>query len=133
MPLTFGRQAVKLPDDVWKVVLDTLSRFDDIDCDSPELKEYVEQNCDITLFDGGAFIADQNEFDVFVVPEKRGKWAIRREINGFLAKLAQTHNKAIVKINESNVTSLRLAEGFGLDEVAREGPNIILERPLWVA
>lgn len=133
MPSTFGLQAVKLPDDVWKVVLDTLSRFDDIDCDSPELKEYVEQNCEITLFDGGAFIADQNEFDVFVVPEKRGKWAIRREINGFLAKLAQRHSKAIVKINEENITSLRLAEGFGFDEVARDGPNIILERPLWVA
>lgn len=113
-------------------MLDTLSRFDDIDCDSPELKEYVEQNCEITLFDGGAFIADQNEFDVFVVPEKRGKWAIRREINGFLAKLAQTHSKAIVKIHEKNAPSLRLAIGFGFVPVGRNKRNkIILERPLW--
>ena len=130
---TFGHQGVKLPDDVWQVVLDTLAKYDDIRCPSPELKSYIEKHAQITLFDGGAFIADNNEFDVFVVPEKRGKWAIRREINAFLAKLAEKHNKAIIKIYPENKPSMRLAKGFGFEPVGKQGRQIVLERPLWVA
>ena len=128
-----GHLDVKLPDDVWEVVLATLKRFDGIQCDDPKLRHYVEENCDITLFDGGAFIADGNEFDLFVVPEKRGKWAIRKEINQFLAKLAQEHSKAVIKIYPENKTSMRLALGFGFDPVRKDGRQIVLERPLWVA
>lgn len=124
---------MKLPDDVWRVVLDTLERFDGIRCDSQELRSYVEENFSITLFDGGAFIADGNEFDLFVLPEKRGKWKIRKEISAFLAKLAQEHCKAIVKIYPENKPSLRLAKGFGFEPVGSYGRQIVLERPLWVA
>lgn len=124
---------MKLPDDVWAVVLDTLKRFDGIQCDNPDLRDYVEENCNITLFDGGAFIADGNEFDVFVVPEKRGKWAIRKEINAFLAKLAQEYSKAIIKIYPENKPSLRLALGFGFEPVGMQDRQIVLERALWVA
>ena len=130
---TFGHQGVKLPDDVWRVVLDTLAKYDDIRCPSPELKRYIEKHVQITLFDGGAFIADGNEFDIFVVPEKRGKWAIRREINAFLAKLAQRHSKAVIKIYPENKPSMRLAKGFGFEPVGTQGRQIVLERALWVA
>jgi GNAT superfamily N-acetyltransferase len=123
---------MKLPDKVWAVVLDTLEQFDGIRCDSPELRDYVENHCDITIFDGGAFIADGNEFDLFVVPEKRGKWRIRKEISAFLAKLAETHSKAVIKIYPENKPSLRLAKWFGFKPVGRDGRQIVLERPLWV-
>lgn len=124
---------MKLPDEIWQVIVDTLAKYDGIYCPSPELKQYVEQHTEITPFDGGVFIADGNEFDLFVVPEKRGKWAIRREINAFLAKLAQEHSKAIVKIHKKNSRSLRLAIGFGFIPVGENTRNkIILERPLWV-
>lgn len=124
---------MKLPDDVWQVICDTLDKYDGLDCRNlPELRDYVETHTQITPFDGGVFIADGNEFDVFVVPEKRGKWAIRKEITKFLAKLAQEHSKAIVKIHEKNLRSLRLAVGFGFVPVGRNKRNkIILERPLW--
>ena len=124
---------MKLPDDVWRVVLDTLAKYDDIRCPSPELKRYIEKHAQIMLFDGGAFIADGNEFDVFVVPEKRGKWAIRREISAFLAKLAEKHSKAIIKIYPENNPSIRLAKGFGFEPVGIQGRQIVLERALWVA
>lgn len=130
---TFELLDVKLPDDVWQVVIDTLAKYDDIRCPSPELKRYIEKHAQITLFDGGAFIADGNEFDVFVVLEKRGKWAIRREINAFLAKLAEKHSKAVVKIYPENEPSLRLALGFGFEPVGKHGRQIVLERALWVA
>lgn len=117
---------------MWAVVLDTLERFDGVRCDSPELRAYVEANTQITLFDGGAFIADGNEFDVFVVPQKRGKWAIRKEINALLAKLAQKYDKAVIKIYPENKPSLRLALGFGFEPVGSDGRQIVLERPLWV-
>lgn len=124
---------MKLPDEIWQVICETALRYDGIDCNLPGLRDYVEQNIEITLFDGGAFLSDGNEFDVFVVPEKRGKWAIRREINGFLAKLAQRYEKAIVKIHEQNAKSLRLAIGFGFQPVGRNKRNkIVLERQLWV-
>lgn len=124
---------MRLADDVWQVVLDTLAKYDGIYCPSPELKQYVEEHTQITPFEGGAFIADGNEFDVFVVPEKRAKWAIRREINSFLAKLAEEHSKAIVKIFPENKSSMRLAKGFGFEPVGTQGRQIVLERALWVA
>ena len=125
---------MKLPDDVWQVICDTLDKYDGLDCRNlPELREHVEEHAQITPFDGGVFIADGNEFDLFVVPDKRGKWAIRREINAFLAKLAQEYSKAIIKIYPENETSMRLALGFGFEPIAKEGRQIVLERPLWVA
>jgi hypothetical protein len=124
---------VKLADDVWQVIVDTLVKYDGIYCPSPELRHHIEKHTQITPFDGGVFIADGNEFDLFVVPERRGKWAIRKEINRFLAKLAQEHSKAVIKIYPENETSMRLAFGFGFEPVGKDGRQIVLERPLWVA
>ena len=124
---------VKLPDDVWEVICDTLARFDDIECRSPELREFIEQNTQITLFDGGAFVADGNEFDLFVVPKRQGKWRIRKEVNEYLARMAQRYDTAIVKISERNTRSLRLARFFGFQDVGRDGTSIVMERNLWAA
>lgn len=124
---------MKLADDVWQVIVDTLVKYDGIYCPSPELRHHIEKHTQITPFDGGVFIADGNEFDLFVVPERRGKWAIRKEINRFLAKLAQEHSKAVIKIYPENETSMRLAFGFGFEPVGKDGRQIVLERPLWVA
>lgn len=125
---------MKLPDEVWEVICDTLDKYDGLDCRNvPELRDYIETHAEITLFDGGAFIADGNEFDLFVVPEKRAKWAIRKEINAFLAKLAEKHSKAVIKIYPENHTSMRLAIGFGFEPIRMDGRQTVLERPLWVA
>ena len=124
---------MRLPDDVWQVICETTHKYDGFDCDVPELREYIETHAQITLFDGGVFLADGNEFDLFVVPEKRGKWAIRKEINSFLDTLAQKHSKAVIKIYPENEISMRLALGFGFKPIAKEGRKIVLERPLWVA
>lgn len=125
---------VKLPDNVWEVICDTLAIFDGIECRSPELREYIEENAQITLFDGGAFIADGNEFDLFVVPERRGKWNIRKEINKFLATMAERHDVVTVKISERNTRSLRLARFFGFKDCQKDHRGKIeLEKRLWVA
>jgi hypothetical protein len=118
-----------LSDEVWQVIKDHLAK-DGFVCDN-SVKKLVEENAEITPFNGGVFITVGNEFDVFVVPEKRGKWNIRGEITRFLAKMAEKHDIAIVRINEDNVKSLRLAKFFGFDEIERKDGVIKLERKLW--
>lgn len=115
------RQAVKLPDDVWSVIADHLvkSGFQPTD----QIRELIECTADIVLFDGGAFIAHGNEFDLFVVPERRGKWRIRSEITKYLQQMACKHGTIIVRINQNNSPSLRLAYHFGFKEVDREIEN----------
>lgn len=124
---------VKLPDAVWEVICDTLAKFDGIECRSPELREYIETHAQITLFDGGAFIADGNEFDLFVVPERQAKWRIRKEISAYLATMAKRYDKALVRIYPENSRSLRLALGFGFEPVGNDGRQMVLEKKLWVA
>jgi hypothetical protein len=118
-----------LSDEVWQVIKDYLAKKG-IVCDD-KAKKIIEDNTEITPFNGGVFIAVGNEFDVFVVPEKQGKWNIRGEITRYLAKMAEKHDIAIVRINEDNVKSLRLAKFFGFDEVERKDGIVILERKLW--
>lgn len=125
---------MKLPDKVWDVICDTLAKFDGIDCRLPELREYIEKHAEITLFDGGAFISDGNEFDLFVVPERQGKWRIRQEINAFLARMAEKHDTAIVKISGQNTRSLRLARFFGFKDCGKDKwGKTVLEKKLWEA
>ena len=118
---------MRLPDEVWQVIADYLLERRGVI--APEgLREWTENNLDITVFDGGAFISHQNEFDLFVVPEKRGKWRIRSTFNGFLNKMHEKHDKIVVKIYADNASSLRLAKGFGFTEVGRENGMIRLEK-----
>jgi hypothetical protein len=118
---------VKLADDVWQVIKDYVKERRGIDVPD-EAREWSEQNLDITPFDGGAFIAHGNEFDLFVVPEKRGKWRIRSEITKYLDTLGKAHGTIIVKIYQDNRASLRLAHFFGFVEVSRDNDIIRLEK-----
>lgn len=118
---------VKLPDDVWQVIRDHLRTYKGFEAPD-ELKTALEQNTDIELFDGGAFVAVGNEFDLFVVPEKRGRWRIRSVIGNYLDRMGRLHGKIVARIDERNTPSLRLARHFGFIEVSRENGVIRLEK-----
>lgn len=118
---------MKLPDDVWGVITEYLQKYRNIDAPL-ELKEWAENNLDITLFDGGAFLTHGNEFDLFVIPSKRGKWRIRSVLKNFFDAMFAKHEKIIVKIYADNSASLRLALKFGFIEVNRENGMIRLEK-----
>lgn len=118
---------MKLPDNVWQVVKDHLLRYKGYE--APDgLRDALEQHTDIELFDGGAFIAVGNEFDLFVVPEKRGRWRIRSVIGEYLDRMGRIHGKIVARIDERNTPSLRLARHFGFHEVSRENGVIRLEK-----
>jgi|TARA_R110000868_G_scaffold89184_2_gene248337 hypothetical protein len=123
--------AAKLPDDVWQVIKDHLLKYKGYEAPD-DLRDKLEKNTDIELFDGGAFVAVGNEFDLFVVPEKRGRWRIRSVLKNYLDKMGRTHGKIVVRINEHNMPSLRLARGFGFKEISRENGTIRLENESWV-
>lgn len=118
---------MKLPDDVWQVIADYLLERRGIVAPL-EVREWAENNLDITLFDGGAFLAHGNEFDLFVIPEKRGKWRIRSVLKDFFDAMLAKHEKIVIKIYADNAPSLRLALGFGFKEVGYENGMIRLEK-----
>ena len=115
-----------LTDDVWQVVKDYLLEHRGIDAPE-ELRSFLETQMVVTPFDGGAFIASGNEFDLFVVPERRGRWNIRGEITKYLRDMAAAHGTIVVKIYDDNVKSLRLAKFFGFTEISRNNGMIRLE------
>jgi len=123
---------VKLPDDVWQVICDYLLERRGVVA-PPGLREWVEDNLDITLFDGGAFVAKDNEFDLFVVPERRGRWNIRGQVTKFLSTMGRKHGTIVAKIYADNSASLRLAHHFGFKEASRDGDLIKLESTSWAA
>lgn len=127
MPSTCGSVGVKLPDDVWQVIRDHLRTYKGFEA-SDGLKGALEQNTQIELFDGGAFIAVGNEFDLFVVPEKRGRWRIRSVIGDYLDRMGRLHGKIVARIDERNTPSLRLARHFGFYEISRENGVVRLEK-----
>ena len=131
MQLTSESVAAKLPDDVWQVIKDHLLKYKGYEAPD-DLRDKLEKNTNIELFDGGAFVAVGNEFDLFVVPEKRGRWRIRSVLKNYLDKMGRTHGKIVVRINEHNMPSLRLARGFGFKEISRENGTIRLENESWV-
>jgi hypothetical protein len=110
-------------DSIWKVIATYLAEYD-IPF-SNEVREFIEKSCDIVQFNGGAFISYGNEFDLFVVPEKRGKWNIKHEIKKYLSDMKQKHGTLLVRINEKNTRSLRLARFFGFIETGREDGDVI--------
>jgi hypothetical protein len=118
---------VKLADDVWDVIKTYLHDRMGFDA-TQEAREWMEQNLEITPFDGGAFLAKDNEFDLFVVPEKRGRWNVRGTFTKYLETMAKAHDTIVVKIYEDNIASLRLAKGFGFNEVSRNNGLIRLEK-----
>lgn len=121
---------MKLTDDIWQVIYDTAVKYDKIR-PNPNMRRYIEQNATITPFDGGVFVAVGNEFDLFVLPEKQGKWRIKSVITNYLSDMTDKYGALIVKIHENNHKSLRLAKFFGFKEVARLNGKITLERKSW--
>lgn len=122
-----GSAGVKLPDDVWQVIRDYLCTYKGYEAPD-ELKTVLEENTKIELFDGGAFVSVGNEFDLFVVPEKRGRWRIRSVFGDYLDRMGRIHGKIVARIDERNTASLRLARHFGFHEVSREHGVIRLEK-----
>lgn len=118
---------MRLPDNVWQVIKDYLHEYKKYDPPN-ELKNILEELADIELFDGGAFIAIGNEFDLFVVPEKRGKWRIRTVFNDYLDRMGRKYSIVVAQIDEKNKSSLRLAQHFGFYETNRENGVIRLEK-----
>ncbi len=118
---------VKLADDVWQVIRDHLRTYKGFEAPD-ELKTALEQTTEIEPFDGGAFVAIGNEFDLFVVPQRRGRWRIRSVVGDYLDRMGRKHDKIVVRIDERNTPSLRLARHFGFNEVSRESGVIRLEK-----
>ena len=118
---------VKLPNDVWQVIKNHLLTYKGFEAPD-ELKTVLEQTTNIELFDGGAFVSVGNEFDLIVVPEKRGRWRIRSVVGNYLDRMGRLHGKIVARIDERNTPSLRLARHFGFTEVSRENGVIRLEK-----
>ena len=112
---------MKLPDNVWQVIKDYYQITDD-------LRSVVEEKAEIYLFNGGAFLSVGNEIDLFVIPEKRGRWQIRTEMTKYLNTMSERYGKIVAQINECNNPSLRLARHFGFNEVSRENGVVRLEK-----
>ena len=119
-------------DDVWATMREYNRDYYGRDL-TPEIRQALPDLTEITTFDGGVFVSKGNEFDLFVVPAKRGRWRIRSEITKFLRKLGAKHNSLIVNINEHNAKSLRLAKFFGFTEISRKDKIIQLESTSWAA
>ena len=75
----------QLTDDIWQVICDHLLKYKGI-VGNDDIKRYIEDNMEIIPFDGGVLVVKENEFDVFVVPEKRGKWRIRSTGEAFFKR-----------------------------------------------
>ena len=119
-----------ISDDLWAVIVDYMREYYDVEA-TDALRDALEKHTQIKVFDGGAFIAINNEFDLFVVPAKRGRWRIRSEITQYLKDMAAVYGRMVVKISERNQPSLRLAKHFGFKEIGRENGFVRLENTSW--
>lgn len=125
MQVTYGKGL--LTDAVWQTIKDYLAqKKGKVVPDS--MRGWLEQNTQVTPFDGGAFIAIGNEFDLFVEPERRGRWRVRSTVSQYLDRLGHLHGKIVARINEDNHPSLRLARHFGFEEVSRENGVVRMEK-----
>lgn len=117
-----------LSDDIWQVIkhhLQTRKGYEDVPIG---LKTAIEITAEIEEFDGGVFISIGNEFDLFVLPERRGKWRIRSIVSDYLNRMGAKYGKIVARIDERNTPSLRLARHFGFNEVSRENGVIRMEK-----
>jgi len=116
-----------MTDEVWAVICETMAKYRGL-IPSPDTRERIETGAEIEEFDGGAFVAIGNEFDLFILPERRGgRWRVRSTIRGYMRKMISRYGSAVVRIHRDNSESLRLAKGFGFAEIGHEGDMIRLE------
>ena len=125
MRSTSKRVAVKqLTDEVWEVIRQYSKDY--LNTELPEdFREYLEENTVIWPFDGGVFVMTGNEFDLFVVPRKRGRWNVVKTMKSFLEEMHKCHDELIVRIHERNGPSLKLAKFFGFVEVEKDDYGFI--------
>lgn len=117
-----------LPDDVWRVVQTYYDDYLNLPLDDAA-KLKIESVCEIHSFNGGVFISKDGEFDLFVLPEWRGKWKIRTILGEFLGMMTTRYGKAVATIHPCNIRSLRLAKGFGFNQTdIGENDMLILEK-----
>jgi hypothetical protein len=119
----------KISDEVWQVIKDTYKKYDDWDVPD-SMRETAIELFDIVEFDGGMFLSYENEFDLYVLPEKQAKWNVRRVFSNYLKEMHKKHDVIVVTINEKNTRSLRLAKGFGFKEVDNNEGVITLEHTI---
>lgn len=83
---------------------------------------------EITTFDGGIFIARDDELDIFVEEERRGKWKIRSICEDYLRKKHEEYDILYAHVFADNHASLRLVTHFGFIEESRNGDMIKLRK-----
>jgi len=116
-----------MTDGVWAVICETMARYRGL-IPSPDTRERIETGAEIEEFDGGAFVAIGNEFDLFILPERRGgRWRVRSTIREYVRKMIARYGATVVRIHRDNSASLRLAKGFGFTEIGHDGGMIRLE------
>lgn len=127
---TLLQVSTDIPQDVWEVIKETEEKYRGTRLTIME-KEKVEKEAKITLFDGGCFLSLGPEFDLFVIPERRGKWKIKKTISEYVGGLLKEYGFARVEINRRNTASLRLALWFGFIPVSENGDWSTLEVRKW--
>lgn len=120
----------RLSDDVWAVVQDTMRRFKGWELNDSH-RQLVEAQCEVIPFDGGAFVIRGCEVDLFVTPEKRGRWATRSLLDRVFGGLIRTHGKATCSVHPDNGVCLRFVRRLGFVEVSRTEQSVRLEMTQW--
>jgi GNAT superfamily N-acetyltransferase len=117
-------------DEVWAVVVETMRQYKGVE-PTQEHRAAVESRCRLVEFDGGAFVIHGNEIDLFVVSDRRRRWATRGLLDRVVGGVIREHGKAVCRIHEDNAVSLRFARRLGFTEAARDGKWIQLESKKW--
>ena len=119
-----------IADDVWVVIVETLKKYKGIEL-LQEHRKRIEALAEIRPFDGGVVVIRDNEFDIFVTPQRRGKWPIKKIVKETVENLISKYGKAVVSIHKENKPSMRLAIGLGFVPVSESGCVVRLEKKLW--
>lgn len=121
---------MKFDDAIWNVIAETMEEYKGIYPDE-KVRQIVEENVIITPFKGGVFVSRGNEFDLFVVPEMRGKWNVKKEIDSFIKTMFEHYDKIVVRISKRNQKSMRLAKFWGFQETDSHNGIVKLELRKW--
>lgn len=93
-----------------------------------EVRRKLETEYEVTPFDGGVFLSQGAEFDLFVDEDRRGKWNAEVVLTQFLQEMHRKYGKAVAVIREDNIACLKLAMKFNFEIVGRdEDGDLILE------
>jgi hypothetical protein len=119
-----------MTDEVWEVISQTIERYKGITA-TAEHRRVIESLCSIEPFNGGAFVIRGNEIDLFVTPQRRGRWATRGLLDRVIGGVIRSHGSAICAIHKDNAASISLARRLGFTEFAQEGDVYKLRAKIW--